>query len=131
MAPIEMAQSSPFKAKLTLAIQLMNDRGIGRVFYAPLLFRLFWLVNIPIRPPHFASVTFNASFYAIAFGVILGLYGCLMIWLGIEVSLAVKLGFMAMALVSGVVNAAYYRYSARKHKLPAWSDLTNEAEIFD
>jgi hypothetical protein len=132
MAPVEIGPLSPFKAKLNTAVRLMAAKGLRRSSYAPPLHQLVWLCNIPLRPPHFSSFLSNVATMGGFFGTAWGALMWLLIWQRSGMSGAAAIVQAAIGgVLFGIAMAAYFSYSARKHKLPAWSELSDEAEIFD
>jgi hypothetical protein len=131
MAPLEIGRLTSFKTKLDIALRLMDTKGIRRVRYIIPLYRLLWFLNVPIRPPQFAGFAFNAIFFTLYFCAICALSGWFATWMGQRIPIAIVFGIVASAPIYGVLLAAYYRSVARRYKLPAWAELSNEAEIFD
>jgi hypothetical protein len=113
-----------FDEKLTAALRLLASTGILRGNYAPPLHRLLWKLGAKIPPPHFLSFTANFVWSGIWFGVVWGL----LMWFtwsrthGISVERALTVSIFA-GLFFGLSMAAYYRYGARKHRIPLWKEF--------
>jgi Family of unknown function (DUF6404) len=114
-------------SKLSSALAMVAATGIGRSSYAPPLYRLLWRVGLFLPPPHFASFGFNFVFSTAWFGVLWGAIMWFSLWSqqGTSSVVAAVEAVVAGALF-GLVLAAYYRYGARKHELPLWSELKAE-----
>jgi hypothetical protein len=110
----------------------MSSKGIWRSNYAPPFYRFLWRYNVPIRPPHFSSFPFNFVWMGGCMGIVWGAIMWALIWRGRDIS---GIEGIAQTVVFGIffggVMASYFAYSARKHKLPAWSELRPEAEAFE
>jgi hypothetical protein len=105
---------------------------MSRGSYAPAMYRVLWFFGVPVRPPHFAGpvacgVFHTLYLYAIAWLLFVGLT-----WLDQRIPLAIiVIGAPAAGPIYGALVAMHYRYSARKHRLPHWSAVNAEAEVFD
>lgn len=121
-----------FQERLEIALQLLAASGMKRGNYAPPLYRLLWRSGIPIPPPPFASFLVNFAFSGIWFGALYGVCMWLLVWRpqGTSTTSAV-IGAGFAGVLFGLGMAAYWVYKARKHKLPAWSDIKPPAAIFD
>ena len=91
-----------------------------------------WRCYVPLRPPHFSSFLVNLLIMGGWFGAFWGGTMWLLIWSrrDMPASVAVLLSILAGAIFGGAM-AGYYAYSARKHHLPKWSDLSAEVNVFD
>lgn len=116
-----------YPPKLTSALAMLAATGISRSNYEPPLYRLLWRVGLFLPPPHFASFGFNFVFNAVWFGVLWGAIMWLLVWSHLDWSgVGAAIAAIAVGLLFGLVMASYYRYIARKHKLPVWSELNSE-----
>jgi hypothetical protein len=123
-----------FRIKRDIALRLMTDKGIGSWRAAPPIYHAFWACGIRIRPPLFSSFLFNLTYQASVCAIFLA--PCAYI-----LDLAGKLdGFSralvivvvaASAVLLGLMGALEFRYYARKHNLPPWSELRDEAQVFE
>ncbi len=104
---------SHFDAKLKMALDRLCETRIWPSHYASPLYRLLWRLGVNLPPPHFngflANFAVSAAFFGIVWGLLMGLTGGG--WLLRESILAGGLFGLWMAI--------YYRFSARKHKLPS------------
>ncbi len=115
-----------YPPKVNTALALLENTGIWRSNYAPLLHRLFWRAGITIPPPHFASFKFNFIFLGVWFGVVCGLMMWFMFWSNHDKSSsesAAIIGTSLAGVLYGMFMALYYRIGARKHGLPSWSSI--------
>ena len=80
MASLKPAHPTSFKARLEVALRLLESKGIRRQTYYFSIYPLFWLLNIPIRPPIFAGFVFNCVFMSLAFGLLWGTIMWLLFW---------------------------------------------------
>jgi Family of unknown function (DUF6404) len=116
-----------YPSKLSSALAMLAATGLSRSSYEPPLYRLLWRVGLFLPPPHFASFGFNFVFSAAWFGAVWGAIMWLLIWSQQGGSgVAAAIAAVAAGVLFGLIMAAYYRYSARKHKLPPWSQLKAE-----
>ena len=118
--------------RLDIALRLLETKGMRRWRYNFSIYPLLWLLNIPIRPPIFSSFVFNCVFMTIFFGTMWGTIMWFLFWnrQGMTVATAILLA-AAAGIVFGVVTAFQMRRKARKLGLPAWQELSGEAEILD
>jgi hypothetical protein len=120
-----------FDAKCAVALRLLVAKGIRRGQTPPLLYQLLWFCGIRVPLPHFAGFLFNLAFFASYLGLYFGLMALVfsLIWRVVYPPLIFwVIGGSALA---GIVMAWDFRRVARKHRLPSWSELRDEAEIFD
>jgi len=116
-----------YPSKLDSALAMVAATGIWRSSYAPPLYRLFWRVGLFLPPPHFASFGFNFIFMTAWFGVVWGAIMWFSVWSQYSGSGVVAAVVAVVAgVLFGLAMAAYYRYGARKYKLPLWSQLKAE-----
>jgi hypothetical protein len=116
-----------YPPKLSSALAMLAATGISRSSYEPPLYRLLWRVGLFLPPPHFASFGFNFVFTASWFGAIWGAIMWLLFWSPLGGSgVVAAITAIAAGFLFGLTMASYYRYIARKHKLPAWSQLNAE-----
>ena len=113
-----------FEQKLTAALELLASTGMWRSNYAPPLHRLLWKLGAKAPPPHFLSFTAKFVSAGIWFGVAWGLLMWFMAWSrqGMSPYAAVAVALFAGVLF-GLCMAGYYRYGARKHRVPLWRDF--------
>lgn len=91
---------------------------------APPLHRFLWSRGIEVRPPFFQSYWPMVPLFGIPWGLGMALF----VYFGIlphsGKSTAFAMGVMAMGgLAFGLIMAAFFRYQARRHRLPRWEDL--------
>jgi hypothetical protein len=131
MASVEAR--ADFLAKRDIALRLMATKGI-RWRAAPPIYHFLWACHVQIRPPLFSSFLFNLIFQATFGASLLGLMALTFGWLG-ELNSASRPIVISIIVVgsvlSGLIGAWDFRYAARKHSLPTWSELKDEAEVFD
>jgi uncharacterized membrane-anchored protein YitT (DUF2179 family) len=111
-----------FEEKLAAALGLLASTGILRSSYAPPFYRLLWKLGAKAPPPHFQSFTANFVRAGILFGVLMSF----ILWSQSHQGTS-PYAIFAVALFAGVFSglgmAAYYRYGARKHRIPLWRDF--------
>jgi uncharacterized protein DUF6404 len=116
-----------YPSKLSSALAMLAATGISRRSYEPPLYRLLWRVGLFVPPPHFASFGFNFVFTGAWFGAFWGATMWLLVWPQLGVSgVVAAIAAVTAGVLFGLIMAAYYRYGARKHKLPLWSRLKAE-----
>jgi hypothetical protein len=119
-----------FEEKLSAALGLLASTGMWHSNYAPPVYRLLWRLGAKTPPPHFRSFSANFVSAGVRFGVVWGLLMWVTVW-----SHRSPYAVLAAALFAGVFfglgMAAYYRYGARKHRIPLWRDFhpANDARI--
>jgi Family of unknown function (DUF6404) len=122
-----------FFAKRDIALRLMTAKGI-RWRAAPPIYHAFWACGVRIRPPLFSSFLFNLTYQATLCAIFLGLMTFVLTLLG-ELNSVSRLVVVAVVIATsvllGLMGALEFRYFARKYNLPSWSDLQDEAQVFD
>ena len=113
-----------FEQKLTAALGLLASTGMWRSNYAPPLHRLLWKLGAKTPPPHFLGFTVNVVSAGVWFGVAWGLLMWFIVWSrqGMSPYAAIVAALFA-GVFFGLCMAAYYRYGARKHRIPLWRDF--------
>lgn len=96
------------------------------------LTRVLWSARIEVVPSHFASFRANlllhGSLFAVSWAAVMWLFS----WHDDEQSASTWLLWSAIVGgLQGMAMAAYYRWSARKHNLPAWDELPDVVDVFD
>jgi len=122
-----------FLAKRDIALRLMANKGI-RWRAAPPIHHVFWACGLRTRPPLFASFLFNLILLGTLGASCLGLVALILGLLGEQdsVSRPIVISLIVVgSVLSGLIGAWEFRYIARKHNLPRWSELKDEAEVFD
>jgi hypothetical protein len=121
MAPVGTGRHTPFKAKLDIALRLMESRGMWRSNYAPDIYRFLWFFGARIRPPHFARPIACAAFHTLEAYAISWMLLILARWLDYSLPVAIlTIGAPVAGPIFGVLIAVYYRCNARRHGLPHW-----------
>ena len=123
-----------FLAKRDIAMRLMAVKGIGSWRAAPPIYHAYWKCGLRIRPPMFASFLFNFTYNAL-FGVVCFSASAYILGLagkpdGIS-RLLVLAAVAGGAALIGLIGALEPRYFARKYNLPPWSELRDEAQVFE
>ena len=100
----------------------MRALGVPASTAAPPAWRLLWRLGLETPPPLFLGFWPGA----LVMGGFFGLSWCLLMWLLLWRSQlpawAMLLSAGAAGLLFGLIMAGYFRYLARKHALPAWSE---------
>jgi hypothetical protein len=111
-----------YPPKIQLALDALAKTGIGPWTYAPPLYRLFWHLGLPIRPPHFSTFTGNFLLMTSWFGV----FFTAVMWFVLRADRSVTFILFqcgVTAVLFGLIMAAWTRFRVRKLNLPAWSEL--------
>jgi hypothetical protein len=123
-----------FRIKRDIALRLMADKDIGSWRAAPPIYHAFWACGIRIRPPLFSSFLFNLTYQTFVCSIfltpcayILDLAGKLD---GVSRPLVIS-AVVGGAVLLGLMGALEFRYFARKYNLPPWSELKDEAQVFE
>ena len=96
------------------------------------LTRILWFARIEVVPSHFASfranVVLHGSLFAISWAAVMWLFS----WHDGEQSVSSWLMWsVIVGALQGTTMAGYYRWSARRHNLPAWDELPDVVDVFD
>jgi len=114
-----------FNEKVAAAKDYLASKGIIRQAYAPTLVTLLWRLGVNVPPPHFAGFASTFLVAGTFFGTVWGVIMWFVTWSKNGVAPAQAVGYSALAgLVLGLVFASYYRFSARKHGIPRWSEFS-------
>ena len=123
-----------FLAKRDIALRLMTDKGIGSWRAAPPIYHAFWACGVRIRPPLFATFLFNLIYQASVCAIFLSPCAYILALAGKLDGVSRPLIVAAVAgaaVLLGLMGALESRYFARKHRLPPWSELGDEAQVFE
>jgi hypothetical protein len=113
--------------RLETALAHLAGTGIMKSNYAPPLFRILWRMGIFVRPPHFASFSSNFLLAGAWFGVVWGAIMWFFVWPGAgKPPVFAAITALVAGALFGLSMALYYRYGARKHQLPGWSQIPEE-----
>lgn len=116
-----------YPPRIETALAHLAATGITKSNYAPPLFRILWRMGVHVRPPHFANFISNFLLMGSWFGFAWGMIMWLFVWRGAGKSpYAAAAGALMAGAMFGLCMAAYYRYGARKYKLPEWSQIPQE-----
>jgi hypothetical protein len=105
-----------FESRKSIAIEIMQAKGVRTSVATPLFWRLVWFLGIECPPPLFAS-PYSNFFVGAAWGAILIVVVC-GIWSPSTIFVATLAGFM-----SGGVSALFYHRRARINDLPQWNEI--------
>ena len=108
--------------KLEMMFRHTDALGIGRSTVAPPAWRLLWKAGLRTPPPVFLGFLPLALgmglFFAIGWGLLMWVF---MWWRqGMTVAATAVVALVA-GVMFGVAMASYYRYHARKLRLPDWT----------
>jgi hypothetical protein len=113
-----------FEEKVTAARELLASKGIVRAAYAPTIVTLLWRAGVKVPPPHFAGFLGTFLFSTVFFGVLWGVIMWFLVWSRNATPPATAAGTSVLVGVAvGLVVALYYRFSARRHAIPKWSEF--------
>lgn len=111
-----------FEEKLAAARGLLASTGVWRGNYAPPLYLLLWKLGAKIPPPHFRSFAANLVWAGLWFGALWGLSMWFTVW-SHQSPYVVLAAALFAGVFFGLYMAAYYRYGARKRRIPLWRDF--------
>jgi len=106
----------------------MKTYKISGQVSAPPIFRLLWLLGIPVLPPLFLSFTalmiFSGGLFAAGWGSIMHFF----VWT--DASLVIQLGapFITGAMF-GLVLSTIYKLKSKALQLPSWKEYSKEYSI--
>jgi hypothetical protein len=108
--------------KVTLMLAELSQHGVGRWTSAPPMYRALWKAGFEVPPPMFSSFGQLFAVQGIGFGVLWGLFvWSFVLWLPLfPIVLVLPMALCAGSLF-GLCMAAYYRWQAKRLKLPTWS----------
>ncbi|GAB6091510.1 DUF6404 family protein [Spirochaeta dissipatitropha] len=105
------------KEKVQHMINHLESNGIKPFTAAPPLYRLAWKSGWNIRPPFFQSFISIIVFTGLCVGV---LFGIIQLLLQSYSGTELIINSFQFGLIFGFGMALYYRFKARKLKLPEW-----------
>lgn len=113
-----------FEKRKEAAIQELKESGIWKSNGMPPALIMIWKLGIKAKPPHYNAFSKNAFLLGVWFA---SAWGLLMWFLQLRSLGFSILGATILSLVGGILfgltMAAYYKWSARKHRLSNWTDL--------
>tara|TARA_B100000315_G_scaffold243803_1_gene267623 strand:- start:586 stop:951 length:366 start_codon:yes stop_codon:yes gene_type:complete len=118
-------QNMAFKRRLSRAFQELEDAGIARSSYLPVIYGLILRFGFERPPPHYCPMLQNVLISGTWFAPVWGVLMWLLVWSGEGVPgvRAVATG-LAGGLVFGLIMGSYYRRGARTHGLTPWDELS-------
>lgn len=109
------------REKIQRFLAEVEERGVGAIEAAPPLYRLCWMLRIPIRPPAFQGLWFNAALFGAFFGLV---WGAVLWWITWTFwdspSWFVPAVMVLAAVVFGMAMAVYHRRIAKRLGLTSW-----------
>jgi hypothetical protein len=113
-----------FADKTEQAQREVREAGIGNWTARPPFYRLYKLVGLRIRPPHYNSFILNFAFFGISFWI---LYFLLIMLVGIDFDGGNIRGAAILSTVLSLCASVYlanaYREDRKRFKLSKWEDL--------
>jgi len=109
------------REKVDLLIDDLGKKGMNPYTVAPPIFRWLWKAGINIPPPFFLGFFSLALLNGGYFGPAWGAAMWLLFWRGMPLMRVAIFSAMA-GIFFGVGMAAYYRWRARRLKLPRWEN---------
>ena len=118
------------REKIEAAVRDLRGRGVGAFTAAPPIFRWLWRLGVGVPPPLFIPFGKSAIALGVAFAVLWPAVGWLLRGGQFLDSLPVE---AATALLGGTLfgisMAGYYRYRARRLRLPAWEQYPESSQL--
>ena len=118
--------------KVDKLIVELGDQGYSEFTVAPPVFRVLWKLGIAIPPPLFMSFWSILGLMGFVFAIVFGIFVALLLtamWLmGIEnvPIMQALVATLCAGLLFGAIMATYFRYQARKLRLPSWGDYPTD-----
>jgi hypothetical protein len=117
-----------FEARRQKALALLAQSGMRQSNYLPLATLLLWKLGVQVPPPHFAGFAATTLVAGGSFGLVWGGLMWLVIWSPQGMGWRGALAIAAFAgLLFGLSMGAYYAYGRKRHRLPPWDSLPDEA----
>lgn len=115
--------------KLEIMYRHMALLGVPKSTAAPPAWRILWRLGVGVPPPLFASFIPCALAMGAGFALLWGLLMWVILWgrQGMLLGMSAAAALTAGALF-GLIMGAYFRYLARKHRLPSWESYTGAPE---
>ena len=112
-----------FWSRHAAALAALEQSGLSRAEYAPPLYRLFWRLRVPVRPPHFQSFAAKFLTMSVFFGLVWG--GIMAVYFKFAAELPPN--FYLYPLVAGALfglaMAWILHAGAKSRALPQWGKL--------
>ena len=112
-----------FDKRLKISLDMLKELGLSRSNYAPPVYRLLWMIKVPVRPPHFRTIAANA----LTTGIFFAFFNGIIMWVIRSNAGYSNLFVMIVAILSGIlfglVMAFAYHRSQQKYELPPWDEL--------
>ncbi|WP_295953910.1 DUF6404 family protein [Rhodoferax sp.] len=119
----------PFEVRRDTALKLLKSTGIRTSNDLPPFVRFLWWLGFKVPSPHFAGFLATALATGVWFTLAWGTAMWLIIWRTQQLSmLASAVTAVVAGGLFGLAMAGYYAYGRRKHRLPAWKDLSRKME---
>jgi hypothetical protein len=116
--------SDIYEQRLARAVTELEASGIGRLNYAPPLFRLARAIGLRTRPPHYMSFTRAMLMLGPTFGLVWGAFMWLIQWRSAGMPWqGVALASLLAGVLFGLMMAGYYRWAGGRAGLSKWEDL--------
>lgn len=115
------------REKIDTALVYLKEQRIAHGTAAPLLWRLCWRAGVLIPPPHFLGFLSILVLAGLPFGIGLNVLvtGFLLV-VGKPLAWPLAATGITGALLFGSMLGCYYRWSARRLGLPAWSEFRQD-----
>jgi hypothetical protein len=120
---LDLKQAMAFRRRLTIAFHELEQAGIARGQYLPPLYGLLLRLGVERAPPHYCSLAVNAVYSGAWFGPLAGFVYWLMVSRAWPPGLDTYAAAVAAGALYGVAVGAFYRASARRHRLSTWESL--------
>ncbi|MDD1780170.1 DUF6404 family protein [Enterovibrio sp. ZSDZ35] len=113
-----------FEQHLDKAHKVLIEHGFLASSINPVIYRLARKLGLKVPPPQFATFSANILLGTIWFGTLWGIIMWFMQWNNLGVSLLYAFNAsMTTGLIFGLMMASWYKLSAKRKKLPNWSEL--------
>jgi hypothetical protein len=111
------------RQKVEHLIADLGKQGVGPYTVAPPFFRLLWALGLNVPPPFFLGFLALTLIMGVFFGILWGIFMWILQWRARHMPLELALVLSACAgLLFGPGMAWYYRWKARRLRLPTWEN---------
>jgi len=115
-----------FKLRLEKALEISKGLGLPCNNYAPPIYRLMWLLKLPVPPPHYRSLSANTITTGGNFMLLFWTFMWIIGWGGERSNYNLVFIGISTGIIFGVVMAYSYERAKKKYDLTSWENPDNK-----